>query len=219
MAVNWFEGGRRISKLLMAVVALGGAAYVAFASVPMPTLSIRGPTMPWFVNDEDCKYPSLQKPLWNYDWGGGKPGLLLCFMASSNGQIPYAVAPTPPEEKAREARQQAEDRERIAHGEPPPLRFSMPWFYTANQFDDRVDAYVNKSVADLKVSPELRQRLKETRSAVRWRAYKRAFNDAAPWVLGICAFIWVFTAVMGWIIRGFAGVPSREDFKPRAEQE
>jgi hypothetical protein len=38
-------------------------------------------------------------------------------------------------------------------------------------------------------------------------------------VLGICAFIWLFAAVMGWIIRGFAGVPSGQDFKPRAEQE
>lgn len=217
MAVNWFEGGRRISKLFMTLVALGGLAYVIFVNEPTPTLSIRGPTMPWFVNDEECKSPSYERHLWDYDWGGKKRGLTLCFMALDNGTIPYAVAPTPPEVKRRE---EAEDRAREARGEPPPLErlIKSPWFYGASEYDSRVQAYVNQSVADLKVTPELRQRLIDTRAKARWRAHRQAFDEAAPWVLGICAFIWLFTAVMGWIVRGFAGVPSGQDFKAGAEQ-
>lgn len=209
MAVNWFEGGRRISKLFMALVALGGATYVVFISAPMATLSIRGPTMPWFVSDEECEAPSLSEYLWDYDWGGSKRGLKLCYL-DIDGRIPYAVAPTPPEETRR---QEVEDEAREARGEPPPIRLNMPWFYTASEYDARVRAWVRQSRTDLKLPPELRQRLASSRSAAHWRARKQAFNDAAPWVLGLCAFIWVFTAVMGWVVRGFAGVPQGHDFK------
>ena len=106
----------------------------------------------------------------------------------------------------------------MARGEPPTLIFDTPWFYTAGEFDARVNAYVSQSVADLKIAPELRQRLKDTRSSVRWQAHKKAFDEGAPWVFGLWVFIWLFTAVMGWIVRGFAGVPSGQDFKPAAKE-
>jgi hypothetical protein len=201
----------------MVLVALGGAAYVAFVNVPMPTVSIYGPTMPWFVNDQECEYPSVEKSLWNYDWGGKEPGLSLCFIASDNGKIPYAVAPTPPEEKARRERVRADNRARMARGEPPTIMLDSPWFYTANEFDPRVQAYVDKSAADLK-TPEVRQRLNDTHWSTRWRAHNKAFEEAGSFVFGLLVFIWVFTAVMGWIVRGFAGVPSGQDFKPATKE-
>lgn len=144
-----------------------------------------------------------------YDWGGSSRGLKLCYL-DIDGRIPYAVAPTPPEETRR---QEAEDKARKARGEPPPIRLNMPWFYTASEYDSRVQAWVRQSRADLKLTPELRQRFASSRSAAHWRARKQAFNDAAPWVLGLCAFIWLLTAVVGWIVRGFAGVPQGQDFK------
>lgn len=212
MAVNWFEGGRRISKLAMAFVALGGVAYVVFVSEPMPTLSSRGPTQPWFVSGKDCEDPSYARYLWDYDWGGKKRGVVLCFLSLDNGQVPYAVAPTPPEEIAKVEK---EDRERQARGEPPPLRFSSPWFYTADAYDSRVQTYVSDAAAKLQLSPEVRERLNADRSAARWRAHIKAFNDALPWVVGLCAFLWALTAILGWIMRGFAGVPKGADFRPR----
>src|SRR4051794_4189236 len=80
VAVNWFEGGRRISKLFMVLVAAGGAAYVCFINVPKPTLTSRGPTMPWFVSDDDCPTAAYERGLYDYDWGGSKPGLTLCYL-------------------------------------------------------------------------------------------------------------------------------------------
>jgi hypothetical protein len=215
MSVNWFEGGRRISTLLMVLVAAGGLAYVAFINEPTPMLSSRGPEMPWFVGDADCKYPSYQRVLPDLEWGGKNPGLALCFLALDNDKIPYAVAPTPPEEKARQAREEAEDRTRIARGEPPPIRLASPWYYTDDSYSPRVDAYVAKSVADLKVTRELREQLNKT--PWRFRAHKRAFKEALPWVLGLCIGIWLITAVIGWIVRGFAGVPTGQDFRPVAK--
>jgi hypothetical protein len=217
VAVNWFEGGRRISKLLMVLVGLGGAAYVVFINSPMATLTSRGPTMPWFVDSRDCPASSYQRYLWDYDWGDSKRGLALCFL-DIDGRIPYAIAPTPQEELRRREKEKAENEARMARGEPPTILLEMPWFYTGSEYDSRVQAYVNQSVADFKLTQELRERLRETRSTARWRARKQALNDATPWVFGICAFIWLFTTAMGWIIRGFAGVPKGQDFKPPAEQ-
>lgn len=219
MGINWFEGGRRISHLFMALLVLGGAAYVVFQDAPMATLSIRGPTMPWFVADEDCKSPSYERFLWDYDWGGDKRGLQLCFLALDNGKIPYAVAPTPPKELARRAKQRAaddaDDKAREARGEPPLIRLRMetPWFYNADEDDPRVQSYIAQSEANLQITPELRQQLRKGHSAAKWRARKQALGDATPWVAGLCIFIWILTAVLGWIIRGFAGIPSGHDFR------
>jgi hypothetical protein len=153
----------------------------------------------------------------SYDWGGAKPGLILCYL-DIDGKVPYAVAPTPPEAKLQEERQAAEDQAKMARGEMPPIRFSNPWFYTADEYDDKVQTYIEQSVASLKVTPDLRQSLKDSRSKVWWRTHKHAFDDALPWVLGLCAAIWLVTAVLGWIVRGFAGVPSGQDFRhPKTE--
>jgi hypothetical protein len=212
LAVNWFEGGRRISKLLMALVAAGGAVVSYEAYDPRPVVASRGPTMPWFVNDEVCKYPSYERTLVDYDWGGKKPGLTLCFLALDNGKIPYAVAPMPPEEKAKE---EAEDRTREARNEPPIVRLTAPWFYTDDSYSARVSAYTEKAVADLKIEPQLRERL--TSTSWRWRAFKRALDQVFPWVVGLCVGIWLITAVIGWIVRGFTGVPTSIDFRPKAD--
>lgn len=37
--------------------------------------------------------------------------------------------------------------------------------------------------------------------------------------LGGLAFIWVFTWVVGWIVRGFRGIPRGQDSKPNTPAE
>ena len=214
MAVNWFEGGRRISKLCMGVVVVAGAATVLWRDDPSHVLSSRGPTMPWFVSPDACPDSAYTRDLWDYDWGGKKPGLRLCYLPMQDGRIPYSVAPTPPEELKRRAEEKRENQSRIAKGEPPTISLNLPWFYSAPEYDDRVQSYVSESISGLRITPDLATRLRESLSSVRWQDRKEAFNDAFPWVAGICAFLWAFTFAMGWIIRGFAGIPTGQDFKP-----
>lgn len=198
----------------MGLVALGGVVYIAFPGEPTPTLTIRGPTMTWFVSEEDCPSTAHVEYLWGFSWGGDKPGLNLCFL-DIDGQIPYAVAPTPPAEALRN---ELEDQRRKAAGEPPPLRLNAPWFHTGSEYDWQVVKWTKESAASLKITPELRERLKAAQSSARWRAHKEAYLEAAPWVVGICAFLWAITAAMGWIIRGFAGVPKGKDFRPSEQR-
>ena len=214
MATNWFEGGRRISKLCMGIVLAAGAATVLLRNDPDPVLSSRGPTMPWFVSSDACPDNAYVHHLWKYDWGGEKPGLRLCYLPMPDGSIPYAVAPTPPDALEKQAREEQENARRIANGEPPKLTINMPWFYVAPEYDEKVQSYISESVSKLRVTPELAGRLRDSLSSARWDDRKKAFNEAMPWVAGICGFLWAFTFAMGWIIRGFAGIPTGQDFKP-----
>lgn len=214
MAVNWFEGGRRISNLCIGTVVAIGAATVLWRDDPDPVLSVRGPTMPWFVSSETCPKKAYVRYLWDYDWGGKNPGLRLCYLPLEDGSIPYAIAPTPPEEVEKQAQEKRENERRMAKGEPPTLTINSPWFYGASEYDAKVQSYVSESASSLRISHELATRLSDSLSSVRWQDRKKAFNDALPWVAGICGFLWAFTLAMGWIVRGFAGIPTGQDFKP-----
>ncbi len=224
MAINWFEGGRRISNLCSGVVVIIGVVTVLWRDDPDPVLSIRGPTMPWFVSEEPCPENAYVHHLRDYDWGGEKPGLRLCFLPI-NGQIPYAIAPTPPEvieqqaqaDQENQRRNTKENERRMANGEAPlvpvpPMR--SPWFYTAPEYDERAQAYVSESISNLRITPELATALNDSVSSVLWEDRKEAFRKASPWIFGIWSFIVAFTFVTGWIIRGFAGIPAGKDFKP-----
>lgn len=220
MAINWFEGGRRISKLCMGIVIAVGAATVLWRDDPDPVLSIRGPTMPWFVSPDTCPENAYVRYLWDYDWGGENPGLRLCYLPLADGSIPYAIAPTPPEALEKQAQEKRENERRMAKGEPPTLTINSPWFYGAPEYDEKVQTYVSESVASLRITPELATRLSDSLSSVRWEDRKKAFNEALPWVAGICGFLWAFTFAMGWIVRGFTGIPTGQDFKPvKAKEE
>lgn len=215
MAINWFEGARRISKILMGIVVTIGAATVLWRNDPYPVLTTRGPKMPWFVSGEPCPANAYIRSEWDYDWGGTKPGLRLCYLPLDNGSIPYAVAPTPPEEARR---QTEESKRRAAKGMPPAITINSPWFYGAPDYDAKVQDYVSASISDLRVTPDLTKRLKDSLASVRWQDRKDAFTEAFPWVAGICAFLWAFTFGMGWIVRGFAGIPSGQDFRLPAKE-
>jgi hypothetical protein len=224
VAVNWFEGGRRISKLLMALVGLGGAAYVALASTPMATVESE-PGEGWKVAATECPMTAYQNYWWDYDWGGDRKGLAFCFRPLDNGGIPYAVAPTPAAEAKRyaeeQAREAAEDKAAAAKGAPPPLRMiSQPpkWYYTDSEYSDPVQAYARQRMSGFQMTPQLRADLIRNQKPARWIARWKALTEALPWVLGLCTFIWLSTAVLGWIVRGFAGVPKGSDFRKSAAE-
>ena len=48
------------------------------------------------------------------------------------------------------------------------------------------------------------------KTAARWEAIK--FNSL--WTFGGLAFLFIFSWCIGWIVRGFAGIPSGQDKKP-----
>lgn len=140
-------------------------------------------------------------------------------MAATNGDIPIAEADPPAEEAARieEMRRQsnAENKIRAAQGEaplPPPL-FSK-WFTTAPKYSSQLDNYVAQRMRSFYMTLELRNKALKRQSSAHWEARKKMFGEIYRWVTGFCIALWLLTAALGWIIRGFAGIPHGQDFKP-----
>lgn len=218
MAINWFEGGRRISHLLMGLVAVGGLAVVVFTEQPNPEFTTYGPNAPWIVANEPCPETGHVEWIWDYDWGGKQNGMKLCFIAFQDGTFPIERADPPPEEieRQKEASQrfQEENRARMERGDPPMIPPPLPgWFYTADKYSGRFMEYVAGRRAAFEVSEELRAEARARQSGALWDQRSKVFGEAFPWVAGICIFLWLFTTGMGWIIRGFAGIPQGRDFK------
>jgi hypothetical protein len=224
--VNWFEGGRRISKLLMAVVVGIGAVIVIGVDAETPTFFIAGPGQPWRFETKACKSPNYSR--YPSDLSVGSESFVLCFEALSNGKIPYAVAPEPEnaararkEQEARDAAEDAADEKaREARGEPqpPPLIRVVEtprWYYGGDPYDEPAATYIDGQVRAFQLTPQRQEQVRNSATRRQWAARVEAFTDGAPWVIGIVAAVWVLTAVIGWIVRGFAGVPMGSDFRPR----
>lgn len=219
MAVNWFEGGRRISNLGIGVVIAVGVAVISMRSDPYPVLSTRGPTMPWFVSSEACPENAYVRDMWEANWGGPKRGLRLCYLPLQNGKIPYAVAPPPPEEIKKQENAKQERERSAKKGVAIIVLPESPWFYSADAYDERVQSYVDDSIFTINITPPLSTDLRESLSDERWRDKWSTFKAALPWVFGICLFIWCLTFVVGWIVRGFAGIPAGQDFRQAPKQD
>jgi hypothetical protein len=218
MAINWFEGGRRISQMTIGLVAVGGALIVVFVEQPDPEFTTYGPSAPWIVAKQPCPASGHIEHLWNFDWGGDDRGVQLCFIALDDGLFPVADANPPPEEiermKQNSAKWIAENNARAASGEPLLIPPAQPkWYYTANEHSNTFDEYVAKRRSEFGITDELARAAIARKSGALWDDRYRVFNETAPWIAGICGFLWALTWAVGWIIRGFAGVPSGQDFR------
>ncbi len=217
--MNWFEGGRRICHLLMGLVVAGGLVIVAITDQPDPEFVTYGPEAPWSVANKPCPQDGHIERLWDYDWGGEERGVTLCFTALDDGTFPVQVADPPPEEIERREQASkdwsAENDARSERGEtillPPPY---LQWYYTAAEYSPRFDQYVARRRSEFSIDDEMREAARERQSGALWDERKKVFGEVFPWVSGICIFLWLFTVAVGWIIRGFAGVPHGMDFKP-----
>ena len=76
--------------------------------------------------------------------------------------------------------------------------------------DARVEQYMERYASNLKAHPS--EHLIESRR--RSEEHKAQLWDVAFGTLGWLLFLAVLTFVLGWIVRGFAGIPNGQDKKP-----
>lgn len=208
MAVNWFEGGRRINGLFMTLVALGGAAYLFFGGSSTVFLFSSTPDEPWYFAPRECEYPNETEYLWDRETPdlNGRT-VALCFVAEK-GNILYAEAPPPKD---------APPRITIVPSEAAPAP-PQKWYWQGDSYEEPVKAYMDKRKADFVLSPGLIRQIREGTWSLRWQRFTARFEEAAPIVFGFIFFLWAFAAVVGWIVRGFAGIPSGQDFRPASRK-
>jgi hypothetical protein len=243
MKINWFEGGRRITKLFMAIVALIGA-YNAYFEYQRPALefSTSSPLLPWEVN-----LPSADAAVWekaplacgrseNISDFEIKSGLVrnvsLCFLPGEQGSIvSYFVDEDDKDLKHLRKIEAAFDRAKamgefgdarvlaleaarkriiIDHAQQTRLQT-----LTENGFYLAQSEYVNQRVAEFQIDPDTVAAIEKELP----RVEREAFLDHVTEVLSITAYFiggfWIFSFVIGWIVRGFAGIPRGQDFRSK----
>lgn len=213
MTINWFEGGRRISAFFMWAIAIGGGVYILWAEPSTVYFESSYPDDPWSFTGEDCPYPNHSEFLWRYSFTpDDNRAVSLCFRVSETERIPFRVAPTP------EGAPPPAALESSVEGLPPIPGPALKWYFEGETYSAPVQDYFLQRTAAFRMTPQLESAVGDGLSSLEWKAKWQRAKDAAPWVGGLIFFIWAFTSILGWIIRGFAGIPARSDFRTGREK-
>jgi len=228
MPVNWFEGGRRITWLLMAIPAMIGG-YNAYDHSPARVMFFTAsPRDGWHFDEFPWTKYGCARTV-NLDDFEIKDDLVrniaLCFIQNAQGQIIYFSPKQETERlkiiavaKARARisgdmkafRDLSEESSRVRE----MLAETGANELSGGEYDQEVVSYVDRRVSDFAVNPEMlsaiEKRLPEIEKIDLIEHLKTTLSLTAYWMGGI----WIFSFVLGWIVRGFAGVPRGQDFKP-----
>jgi hypothetical protein len=189
MEINWFEGGRRITKLAQGLVVAGCVAFASF-SAPNDTITFETswPNEPFRISDGDC-YGSDDRSETRYGVtaGGKSIDAQLCFKGSPSedgrSAIPYAAAS------------------------------KSGYFLMGKPYSDEVDQYIKKRSAEFRLSPQQGATALSLANAKWWKQKRTELRDATTFALVGCTVLWLLALTIGWIVRGFAGIKSGSDFK------
>lgn len=182
MAINMFEGARRIAKLIAALWVIGWLV-AAFQVTPdiNVTYKVTWPDVPPVRMPEDCPSDSGTKGKRMATQSGTEAWVNFCFLAytSSKGvkAIPYEVD-----------------------------RVGERW-RGADEYSSEVRAYMTRISDEFSFTAEDEKWVE----GQRWPSIFRQLGLGALGVAGGLAFLWVFTWATGWIVRGFMGIPRGAD--------
>ena len=196
--INWFEGGRRITNLFQWLVALGFGVAILFTSDPDAVLfETSRPSEKFWYSTTKCGWPDKQREANSIFFPDGEQReISLCFRTRPDSNIVFL--------------------ESVADKDEPERGFKKgdPLISFGDAHDNVLEEYISKRVQNPDISPaELvyaQDNLWKRKPKAIWGRTKEMF----PFAAGAIVFLWLFASVMGWIIRGFAGIPSGQDFRP-----
>lgn len=203
MVINWFEGGRRVFAVFSGLILLGGGAYAAFGGgdnrVIVETTS---PSDAFRWTLKACNYPDQDKA-WDgkVEFKSGDPRVVAaCFRVNKNGKLWYDFGP-----------EQQMQLDPINGKSPPPLKYRK--MLEVDTYTDSADAYMDRRMNEYKPTRAQFDAIGKDQWMIAWVNFWDRVKEAAPWVAGLLFALWVLTTAVGWIIRGFAGIPSGKDFR------
>lgn len=85
----------------------------------------------------------------------------------------------------------------------------------ADKYSSEVSAFKRGVAERLELSPEAVQRA----DAARWSSRIEILKNAGLCLVGGLAFWWAMTAAVGWVVRGFLGVPRGKDIREQAKEK
>lgn len=273
MTINWFEGGRRITKLVIAGTALIGG-YVLFSGFREPSLQfyIASPLDEWHFRvtaeppaPEDACDPS--ETFWNFEV---KPGvfrdIVLCFDAGgkSDAEIATEMAAQADFDITAAREEGYTDPEiidyvRLLLSRSVSVTFDdgsieiytdVPDDVPANEIESRAQedfpgrrvkqttnfdqeigtlfyegisgradtlestTWWQGEISDFKISPEMLSSVEQNLPQIDRRAMISHLTSVVGTSAAFIASFWMLSFLIGWIVRGFAGIPRGQDFRP-----
>lgn len=225
VAINMFAGARRIALAFAGLWVLGCVAYAIFSE---PYVSLKysvetygaTPTPAESCNSKDArKFTTVDAP------NDARVDVTFCFVSSpaddGSPLIPFrqVVSSSNPEAaRVYEARKEA--LRRGAHDDAARLTqylLSMPlspWepqtVWMANEYDKDVRAYMDGIAGAFRLQQSDLERVQQ----VKRQKLLDQWMQALQILFGGLAVGWALTALIGWIARGFLGIPRGKDHRP-----
>jgi hypothetical protein len=205
MSSNIFEGFRRIRLILqclwvgcMIVVGLHDVTEPPYVSVRFDTYN---PNQPFYrsENDDNCSSPNASESIEYYTKNGHKVHVSLCFQAMKfdNGAmlIPYRMA---------NIFDQFDTQPVI----PDPKKDKV---WGAPVYSNEVKTYTSSRKNSFKPSYEDDKWIEQKYDEKRFNNIMNVFMDVFYAASGGAFGIWLLAYAIGWIMRGFMGIPRGMD--------
>lgn len=190
MAINAFEGGRRIERLLMWLWIIVGA-FVAWSEKPMAvttyfTVAFPG-SAPSRTDRDGCGPSDAHEYESNrLTPGGTQYWATFCFTAR-----------------------------KFPAGLLVPYRMDADGTMWGNEkYSSEVTTYTRDVVSSFAPTQEDAAWI----DAQRWPMLRKYAAGAAKWIALGAFVIWVISGITGWIVRGFLGIPAGKDQRPTASK-
>ena len=199
MSVNWFEGGRRIAALLQGGAAIACLAYAAFGpDGPNVVFETKGPDKPFLFTTKRCGTldASYEYPRKRYFGDKDYRTVQLCFRGDEAG-VPWR-------------------KDTISMGpigNPPRKMPDLSLYKLDSRWSTVVQEYARGRADAFQMSTK---NFESARNGYWWGKARRTwyrFEDAFPFGAGVIFGLWVLASSVGFVVRGFAGVPNGKDFR------
>lgn len=185
MKFNVFEGARRIALVLAAIAAVSTIAIVAMQD-PYISLSytVAHPNAPFVRNDEQCPTDGARHYFSTKTAKGQSVSVNLCLPPVAFGDSAEQLIPYKIDEKG------------------------MVW--GARTYSSEVSAYEQRLEQRFRLSDPEDQQVSKRIS----REYRESLLSGVGYVvLGLALFAGLVSTI-GWIVRGFLGIPRGQDARP-----
>lgn len=242
MKINMFEGARRIAKLMAVIWAVGWCIY-AYTNSPYIHAYFRVDSpgnVPIRMGEQEsgCGSDDATESLYSqYTSKGTDVSLTLCFKPfdSIDGRklIPIRTDSPPKASEVYDALRKAdaagdtEAAEKLAayiksekfefrlraerEGAQPQANANKYKVLWGNEkYSTEVSNYTKRVASNFKLTKADEEWIDSKVWPARWEKIK----EGALAIIGGLAFLWVFSWGVGWIVRGFAGIPTGHDIKP-----
>ena len=184
MKINIFSGARRLALVLAALAALIALGVTAFHE-PYVSLSytVAAPNAPFIRTQEDCPEKGATHFLTASASQGESVFVTLCLLPTTFGEDNAELIPYKIDSKG------------------------MIW--GAEEYSTEVFAYEKELERRLRLSPADLAAVESEKSVKYWQQLRETLLYLA---LGLAVF-WLLITAIGWVVRGFVGIPFGKDSK------